>query len=272
MERKDSEHIPNVKDLDVELLGKPIHIIREKLEALIADSCTNLTYALQNWLNTTAVEARLNSVELYRFSSTSLNKDRTSTYKHQDNGLVYVDSDASTLIKLADRFYGARIERSTTTLTTSDVRLQERIGRLMTGWLAPLEMWRTCEFEAPRDIGLCVTLTIQYKDHQGAIQLKLDNCLIQALTEQLDLQPTRDLYVPFCHSLFSVPVRLNVVLSKKTIALSDVANLQPGDILPIELLNTVPVSIGNHSLFTGRIAEQEGQLVLIFNQDKESHR
>ena len=55
-------------------------------------------------------------------------------------------------------------------------------------------------------------------------------------------------------------------------ALSDVVGLQPDDILPIELLNTVPVSISNQTLFSGRVAEQDGQLVLIFNPDKESQR
>ncbi|MCA2486394.1 MULTISPECIES: FliM/FliN family flagellar motor switch protein, partial [Vibrio] len=60
--------------------------------------------------------------------------------------------------------------------------------------------------------------------------------------------------------------------SKKTMALSDVVSLKPDDIMPIELLNTVPVSIGNQPLFTGRIAEQDGQLVLIFNPDKETQR
>ncbi|MCA2464993.1 MULTISPECIES: FliM/FliN family flagellar motor switch protein, partial [Vibrio] len=64
----------------------------------------------------------------------------------------------------------------------------------------------------------------------------------------------------------------NVVLSKKTMALSDVVSLKPDDIMPIELLNTVPVSIGNHPLFPGGIADQDGQLVLIFNPDKETQR
>ncbi|MBE3696425.1 FliM/FliN family flagellar motor switch protein, partial [Vibrio parahaemolyticus] len=82
-----------------------------------------------------------------------------------------------------------------------------------------------------------------------------DTHLIQTLIEQLELQSNGDLYEPFCHSLESTPVRLNVVLSKKTMALSDVVSLRPDDIMPIELLNTVPVSIGNQPLFTGRIAE-----------------
>lgn len=272
MKNKVNEPISDINLLDVELLGKPIHIIREKLEILISESCSSLTNELQNWLSSNKVEASLVSVELHRFSPTLLDKDQTSTYQHQDEGMVYVHGDSQTLIKLADRFYGATTERSSTSLTASDLRLQERISRIITNWLAPQEMWQLCEYETPRGIGLHAELSIAFEDYQGTIHLKLDSAMIQTLIEQLEMHSDADLYQPFCRSLESTPVRLNVVLSKKTIALSDVVGLQPNDILPIELLNTVPISIGPQTLFTGRVAEQDGQLVLIFNPDKESQR
>ncbi|MGR5236479.1 FliM/FliN family flagellar motor switch protein [Vibrio alfacsensis] len=272
MESRVNETLPDIKPLDVELLGRPIHIIREKLENLISESCISLSNELQNWLSTNKIEAKLNSVELHRFSPTQMNKDQTSTYQHLEKGMVFIHGDSRVLIKLADRFYGATTERSSTTLTASDMRLQERIGRIITNWLAPQEMWQSCAYETPHGIGLHAELSIAFEDFQGSIHLKLDSHLIQTLIEQLELQSDVDLYQPFCRSLESTPVRLNVVLSKKNMALSDVIGLKPNDILPIELLNTVPVSIGNQSLFTGRIAEQDGQLVLIFNPDKESQR
>ncbi|MFM2591646.1 FliM/FliN family flagellar motor switch protein [Vibrio harveyi] len=272
MENKVNEPISDINLLDVELLGKPIHIIREKLEILISESCSSLTNELQNWLSSNKVEASLVSVELHRFSPTLLDKDQTSTYQHQDEGMVYVHGDSQTLIKLADRFYGATTERSSTSLTASDLRLQERISRIITNWLAPQEMWQLCEYETPRGIGLHAELSIAFEDYQGTIHLKLDSAMIQTLIELLEMHSDADLYQPFCRSLESTPVRLNVVLSKKTMALSDVVGLQPNDILPIELLNTVPISIGPQTLFTGRVAEQDGQLVLIFNPDKESQR
>ena len=272
MESKVDEPISDIKLLDVELLGKPIHIIREKLEILISESCSGLTNELQNWLSTNKIEATLVAVDLHRFSPTLLDKDQTSTFEHSDGGMAYIHSDTQSLIKLADRFYGASTERSSTTLTASDIRLQERIGRIIINWLAPEEMWSACEYETPRGIGLHAELAIAFDDFQGSIHLKLDSTMIQTLIEQLQLHNNADLYQPFCRSLESTPVRLNVVLSKKTMALSDVIGLQPDDILPIELLNTVPVSIGNQTLFSGRIAEQDGQLVLIFHPGKESQR
>ena len=201
-----------------------------------------------------------------------MDKKQTSTYRHRDGGTLYIHSNVETLSRLADRFYGANTERSTPSLTASDLRLQERISRIIANWLAPQEMWQTCDYEAPCGIGLHAELSITLENYQGVIHLKIDNTMIQTMIEQLELQKAKDLFQPFCRSLESTPVRLNAVLSKKTMTLSDVVKLQPDDILPIELLNTVPVSIGPHPLFTGRIAEQDGQLVLIFNPDKESQR
>lgn len=124
MESRVNEPISDIKLLDVELLGKPIHIIREKLESLISESCSGLTNELQNWLSTNKIEANLVAVELHRFSPTSLDKDQTSTYQHQDGGMVYIHGDAQALIKLADRFYGAATERTSTSLTASDLRFK----------------------------------------------------------------------------------------------------------------------------------------------------
>ncbi len=90
MESRVNEPISDIKLLDVELLGKPIHIIREKLEILISESCTSLTNELQNWLSSNKIEATLTSVELHRFSPTLLDKDQTSSYLHQEGGMVFI--------------------------------------------------------------------------------------------------------------------------------------------------------------------------------------
>ncbi|CAE6931673.1 Type III flagellar switch regulator (C-ring) FliN C-term [Vibrio sp. B1REV9] len=272
MESRVKEPIYGIKTLDVELLGKPIHIIRERLESLISESCIYLSNELQNWLSTNKIEAKLHSVDLHRFEPNLMDKEFTSTYQHLEQGKVFLHGDARVLIKLADRFYGASMERSSTKLSASDLRLQERVGQIITNWLAPKNMWCTCEYEAPQGIGLHAELSISFDEFQGTFHIKLDSFFIQTLIEQLELQTDVDLYQPFCRSLESTPVRVNAVLSKKQMALSEVINLKANDILPIDLLNTVPISIGNQSLFTGRVADQDGQLVLIINSDKESQR
>ncbi|AVH32640.1 FliM/FliN family flagellar motor switch protein [Vibrio fluvialis] len=272
MENQIQTPIPEVKTLNVELLGKPIHVIREKLDTIITDSCNGLTSELQNWLTTHHIDVELESVELHSLKPSDIDKSCMTQFRHQDGGALFVRLESSMLIKLADRFYGANIERSQSVLTSSDRRLQERIGKVTTQWVAPQEMWQLHDGDIGSGVGLKAELSLRYADQRGVLTLIMESQLVQTLIDQLDLQPNAELSEQFHRSLQHAPVRLNVLLSKKTMPLSDVLNLAPNDILPIDLLSTVPVSIGNERLFSGRVAEQEGQLVLILNQDKESLR
>ncbi|MFH0224963.1 FliM/FliN family flagellar motor switch protein [Vibrio furnissii] len=272
MENQIQTPIPEVKTLNVELLGKPIHIIREKLDTIITDACNGLTSELQNWLTTHHIDVALDSVELHSVKPSDIDKRSVTHCCHQDGGALFVRLDSHMLITLADRFYGANMARSQSVLTSSDRRLQERIGKVVAHWVAPQEMWQLHEGDIGNGIGLKAELSVRYADQHGVLTLIMESQLVQTLIDQLDLQPNTELNAQFRRSLQHMPVRLNVLLSKKTMPLSEVLRLTPNDILPIDLLSTVPVSIGHERLFSGRIAEQEGQLVLILNQDKESLR
>ncbi|CAE6947310.1 FliM/FliN family flagellar motor switch protein [Vibrio alginolyticus] len=264
--------IQEFQPLNIEWLGKPVHIIREKLENLLSDSCNTLTYELQNWLKTEKVETSISEVSLHTLVPNKMFKPHTCTFQHNAGGLLYVHIDQAMLLRIADTFFGARIERKTNVLSNSDCRLQERIGKFIINWLAPDEMWSVSEFEPSQGLGLYATIKVTIANTSGLIHLRLNEELIGVLTQQLGLKSNQDLYDPFCHSLESTPVRLTAQLSKKTLPLSELVALKPDDILPIELLSDVPVSIGQEHLFTGHVAEKDGQLVLIINQDKESLR
>lgn len=262
--------IKNYKPIDIESLGKPIHVIREKLESLMSSSCDSLTHELQNWLKDRVVHAEIKQVAVHSISATDMDKTATSTFLHASGGKVYISSDSAILIKLVDSFYDAKVDRASDLLSHSDLRLQERIGRKVISWLAPQDMWSNGEFEPTQGMGLLVEIEITTEHAQGILQIKLDESLVATLTEELDLQRNQSLFEPLCHSLTSTPVQLDVLLSKKEMTLSDLISLQPNDVLPIELLSSSPVSIGDEHLFNGRVAEKNGQLVLIINPDKES--
>lgn len=253
--------------VSVELLGKPIHSVRENLEAYLAPFVITLRHTLQSWLKTNRVDVRFNSVTLHTFRLDDIDKNSLTTFLHDEGGYAYMQLDADTLVRLSDRFYGASIARKTPTLTSSDLRLQERIGKLVVSSIAPEHMWTQSEFEISQGMGLRATLEIEFEGLSGLLTLDIEGMLINTLIEQLGIQRDKDLTDAFTRSLASTPVRLNVLLSKKTLPLSDVLNLAPNDILPIELLTNVPVSIGNEQLFTGRVAEQDGQLVLTLHHE-----
>ncbi len=258
------------KPLSIELLGRPIHIIRDKLTQIISSSCNGLISELQNWLNSQYIDIKLTSVEIYELKSTDIDKSSFSQYSHENGGSLFIHLNDSMLIKFSDRFYCTNIERRKNVITSSDKRLQERIGKLISQWIAPQEMWQVKEDDISFGIGLKAKLNVTYAGQHGVLTLIFENQLVQTLIDQLDLQTNKNLKPQFHGSLKNTPVRLNVLLCKKTMPLSDVLNLSPKDIIPIDLLSTAPVSIGNERLFSGQVAEQDGQLVLILKQDKDS--
>ncbi len=175
-------------------------------------------------------------------------------------------------MRLSDQFYGTTVERSVGDLTNSDLRLLQRIAKCASQWIAPDHAWSHNEFEVIQGTGICAILSIQARHQQALLTITLDSALIQTLIDELELTPNPHMASDFNHALHKTPVRLNVQLSKTVLPLTQVLKLKANDILPIDLLNNAPVTIGKQTLFTGRVAEQEGQLVLILNDDKENNR
>lgn len=262
----------NAQTISVESLGKPIHVIRDNLEDIFTKSCYLLANELQNWLNTSRLEVSLNYIVMHSLSAAETADVTFSTLKHEEGGMLHLHMNNSLLVKLADRFYGASVERDDETLTNSDLRLQERIAKLISQWVAPQEMWQVNEFELGLGMGLRIELTLAYQDESYQLVIDLDGKMIETLINQLSLQPSSDLTEKFKQSLTATPVFLNVLLSKTTMPLTEVLNLSANDIIPIELLSSVPVSIGNEKLFSGHVAEQEGQLVVILNNIEDNLR
>ena len=270
MERLRQKSITDFQTLGIESLGKPINIIRDKLDNLISNSCNVLTYELQNWLKSHNIKSNINIVSLHTFTANEMEKSLISTFQHQAGGRIFTYIDSTTLIRLADSFYAAKVARSSNELSSSDLRLQEKIGSIIASWLAPADMWARCDFELAQGTGLYASIHVDFEDHQGMIHVKLDELLVETLTQELDLQPQESMYHSFKQSLESTRVNLKVLLCQKDIPLSELLALQTNDILPVELLSSVPVSIGQQHLFNGTVADNDGQLVLILNHDKES--
>lgn len=272
MDMQKTEMPEQVQTLNVELLGKPIHIIRNKLEELLINSCQQLSLELQAWLKTQQVLVELDHVSLTELPQTNVDATSVSVLKHNDDGMLYVSMEPTMLMRLSDQFYSTSMERSGGELTNSDLRLLQRIAKCASQWIAPETTWKQHEFEVIPGIGIAAKLSIYVRNQQALLAVTLDSALIQTLIDELELTPNPHMASDFNHVLHKTPVRLNVQLSKTVLPLTQVLKLKADDILPIELLNNAPVNIGKETLFTGRVAEQEGQLVLILNDDKETNR
>ena len=261
--------IKDYESINVESLGKPIHIIRDNLESLISQSCSDLSYDFEKWLKKQRVDTKLKYVSVHHFNSDDIQQGVSCIFKHQSGGCLHIKSEQTLLMMLADHFYNAKTQRSKEKISNSDIRLQETIGEKVANWLAPSTMWTPTPSATLVGTGIWVQLMITTKEAHGVIDIFLDQQLIDTLSAELELTPNESMYEDFCLSLTQTPIKLNIVLSKKTMPLSDLLSLRPNDILPIDLSSTAPAHVGEEYLFRGRVAERDSQLVLIISNDKE---
>ena len=253
--------------LNVELLGKPIHSIKDELQGILIKAALEVTHQLRKWLKEPGVKLLFSGIELQVTDKKEYNH-KSSVLRHLESGLISTSMPTELLMRLSDHFYSADVMRDphkqdAHTITSSDLRLQQRIAKLISTHIAPESMWHPIDAITGKDIALRAELTVSLKDITGSIYIDLDSALIQTLINELNLCPSDAIQEKFEQALVNTPVKLNTVLCRKTLPLDQVLKLQPGDIINIELLSNMPVSIGQERLFTGHVAEQSGQLVLI---------
>lgn len=257
--------------LNVELLGKPIHTIKDELANILNRSLTELTDQIQKWIKSTEFTISIVSID---FQSPQQGQYSALTLKHDDGGMINFRCSAPLLISLSDRFYNSPVSRLNSVksqiLTASDFRLQQRLGHLFASVIAPEDMWNECDSSLSGDIGLVIQLDVSCEDTLGTITICIDSCLIQTLTTVVGLQPIANINEQFTKQLESTKVVLNTILCEKQMPLDQVLQLKPGDVFDIDLIQSSPISIGQEHLFNGHVAEQNGQLVLIINTSKDT--
>ena len=100
-------------------------------------------------------------------------------------------------------------------ISNSDIRLQETIGEKVANWLAPSTMWTPLHLRHCRHRYLGST-----DDHnQGSswrYRYLSRPTTDRYLSAELELTPNESMYEDFCLSLTQTPIKLNIVLSKKT--------------------------------------------------------
>ncbi|OLQ79147.1 hypothetical protein BIT28_02070 [Photobacterium proteolyticum] len=257
--------------LNVELLGKPIHSIRDELNTILDQASSSLCLKLQRWISSVDISLEYKGIELHKCNNQP-HAHMASTFSHQHQGLLRASIAQNILLNLSDHFYAAAIHRqvdAACTVTSSDSRLQQRMGQLVASYIAPENMWQSTEASFSDEIGLQATFIIKHGNTSGELLIELDAILIQTLIDELVVDSQEPIQAKFADALSRTPVKMNAVLCRKKMPLDQVLNLQPNDIINIDLLSNVPVSIGQEHLFNGRVAEQNNQLVLILKDLKD---
>ncbi|PWI33025.1 flagellar motor switch protein FliM [Vibrio albus] len=269
MKRLNNKPDADITSVSVELLGKPIHSIKNELHTILLQATSEITHLLRKWLKEPGISLLFNGIDVQAKESKTY-EQKPAILRHQEGGLITTSMPMDLLMRLSDGFYAADVKRTpddsgaiTHAITSSDLRLQQRIAKLFASHIAPADMWHIVDAISGKEISLRAEFTLSLNDISGSLYIDLDSTLVQTLVDELNLGTHPAIQDKFDKALENTPVRLNTVLCRKTLPLDQVLKLQPDDIINIELLSNMPVSIGQERLFTGHVAEQNGQLVLI---------
>lgn len=254
--------------VNIELLGKPIHIIREQLEQLFNQAQAGLVLQLSKWTKSADIKLTLQQVS-FNHQASDNHSFFESILQYQQHGLLQLQISQTALLYISDCFYDELNSQQQRAITSSDFRLLQRISALFASVLAPSEMWQETEQKLDYQQGLTASFKLTINHSHEIINVNINDELIQVLIQQLNLQASPLNPADLEQVLVDTPLILQATLLRKKMSLQQVCQLQADDILPIELMTQVPISIGGIPLFSGRVTEQNGQLAVLIKNTKE---
>ncbi|WKX26826.1 FliM/FliN family flagellar motor switch protein [Tatumella ptyseos] len=257
----------NVLSLAVSQLGKPWH----KLAEHINKNYDNFDVSLSRYfLNKFRINTSLANI----IFSIEENKKCHQLYSCAA-GKIAFEIDRPLLLRLLNDFYGVTDNtelNETPEITQTELRLQERLGD---------EISRI--FLTPEVVGLPLTLQSQPNQQhshwawslsfqlrgypQGVITLHFDHSLIDQILSGLlqETEPTPHTSLTkdqLERQLRRVPFSLTAQLASVEMTLEQLLALKVEDVLPVFLNESVPIVLGDETLFQAKVSEHQGQLVL----------
>ncbi|GAA4888792.1 FliM/FliN family flagellar motor switch protein [Ferrimonas pelagia] len=195
---------------------------------------------------------------------------------HERQPLAWWGIDRCSLDQLASAYYGGSSPLLYTPLrapSQSELRL---VKRLMVGALnglkaleldpAQLELEPVStklELSAP----LRWSFQWQRDEPLPPMQWLLSDAMLARLTVAPQQAIPSDLSAKLKRKLHQLPIRLRCDLVKQSLPAQAIQDLQPGEILPVNLLHRSPISIGGRPLFHASVHTNNGQLVAKITQE-----
>ncbi|MGR5065548.1 FliM/FliN family flagellar motor switch protein [Photobacterium sp. DNB22_13_2] len=185
--------------------------------------------------------------------------------KAEPSAITDADSDSSAKVESTEaKPVSAKASPAKTQpMNASEKRVQARLAATLLNQVS--HQWQVSTEQPTFSNGvLHAKFAIQIEDSHGEIHLHLDDDLLLQLTAkdvvtQIDpakVDSLRDMH------LKQVPLRLNAVLSRQTLTLDQVINLNVGDIISTEIQEVVDVNAGTLPLYQAHVVERNGHLVL----------
>ncbi|ELR67059.1 Flagellar motor switch protein FliM [Photobacterium marinum] len=199
---------------------------------------------------------------------------------HDLHGAVSIDGDL--LFFMVDLFFGGsgNNKRRQNDMSDTELRLVELFfnqaleqfsngWHSITNWQSTLTEKNTLRLGNPmqnNQLYQVCRFTLEVSGHQGWFDIALPFGGLDFLRDQqckpADVEADPELQAKIQEKLCHIPMRLMTTLCERRLALGDVMDLKPGDVIPVELPGEVTVRAGKTSLFKARIAENNSSLVL----------
>ena len=261
-----------------------LELINEKFARFTRKSLTNL---LRRTCDVSVAGIEVTKFEEYLHSlyvPTSLNIVKFSPLR--GNGLFVLD--AKLVFKLVDNFFGgdgrnAKIEGRE--FTPSELRVVQMVLEQSFEDLA--EAWKSAyklNFEfvssevnpslvnnmiSPREVMVVSSFTIELDGGDGEFQIAVPYSMIEPIKElldaggQLDIDPTDVRWSSALkRDILDASVDCGCSIFRRQISLRDVVDLEPGDIIPVEMADHVVLKANGIPLFNTTLASSNGNMAL----------
>ncbi|MCG7365215.1 FliM/FliN family flagellar motor switch protein [Pantoea sp. ACRSH] len=264
--------LPELETLDISKLGRPWH----KLPKSMNDNFDILDARLGIYfLKKLRVNATLESMTF----SVDRHFKHAQIFSTSYGNLGFV-IDRLLLLNILHDYYGLNKESvhiepdESMPVTKTEERLQSKLGLELTSLIICKETFGE-NIEIKMDYSAvinqwpwCITFNLEgYK--QGSFSILLDRHhvdqtlanLRSPVSKEHRQQKADSLSPSQLKRLFdSLPVRLNGRLASLNLTVAQIADIKPGDIIPIPLNEPMPVFIGKEQIFEAAIAEDYGKL------------
>jgi flagellar motor switch protein FliM len=195
--------------------------------------------------------------------------------------------DAKLVFKLVDNFFGgdgrhAKIEGRE--FTPTELRVVQMV--LQTAFADLKEAWKSVmpiDFEfinsevnpamanivSPSEVVVVSTFHVELDGGGGDLHITLPYAMIEPIRETLDagmqsdVDDTDERWVKSLREdIMDARVNLRCSVAERTVSLRDIIDLQPGDIIPIELPDKVVLAANDMPIFNAQLGSSRGYLAL----------
>lgn len=278
------DNLPDLVKLDVSKLGRPWH----KLPKLMNDNFDILDARLSIYfLKKLRVNAALESMS-FAIDQHYKNAQIFST----PYGNIAFVIDRILLLNILHDYYGLSKDSSqiepdvSLPITKTEERLKSKLGQELTSLAICKETFGE-DLDIKVDYSTvisqwawCITFTLEGYSN-GSFSILLDNHHVDQMLATLrtpdaherDIEKSTTLSTGQIERLFdSLPLTLTGRLASLNLTVAQIADIKPGDIIPIAINEPLPVFIGKEQIFEAAIAEDRSKLFLCDIHDKTTEK